>query len=55
MPSSKFIKKTTISNSFRNEKVKGRFDVDKNEIINEFDINIPIENMKWKILMLLNM
>lgn len=49
MPSSKFIKKTIIPKSFRNEKVKGMFDIDKNEIIKEFDINIPIENMKWNI------
>lgn len=49
MPSSKFIKKTIIPQSFRNEKVKGMFDVDKNEIIKEFDINIPIENIKWNI------
>lgn len=49
MPSAKFIKKTIIPKSFRNEKVKGMFDVDKNEIVKEFDINIPIENMKWNI------
>ena len=49
MPSSKFIKTSIIPKSFRNEKVKGMFDVDKTEIIKEFDINIPIENMKWNI------
>lgn len=49
MPSSKFIKKSIIPKSFRNEKVKGMFDVDKTEIIKEFDINIPIENMNWNI------
>lgn len=49
MPSSKFIKTSIIPNSFRNEKVKGMFDVDKSEIIKEFDINIPIENMKWNV------
>lgn len=49
MPCSKFIIKTKISNTFRNEKVKGMFDVEQNEIINEWDINIPIENIKWNI------
>lgn len=49
MPSSKFIKKTIIPESFRNQKVKGMFDVEKNEIIKEFDINIPIEDMNWNI------
>lgn len=49
MPSSKFIKTSIIPNSFRNEKVKGMFDVDKNEIIKEFNINIPIEDMNWNI------
>jgi len=49
MPSAKFIKKSIIPNSFRNEKVKGIFDVDKKEIIKEFDVNIPIENIKWNV------
>lgn len=49
MPSSKFIRKTIIPKSFRNEKVKGMFDVEKNIIINEWDIDIPIETMKWNI------
>jgi ATPase subunit of ABC transporter with duplicated ATPase domains len=49
MPCSKFIRKSIIPKSFRNEKVKGMFDVDKNEIIKEFDIDIPIEDMKWNI------
>lgn len=49
MPSAKFVKKTIINNSFRNEKVKGMFDVISNEIINEWDVNIPIENINWNI------
>ena len=49
MPSAKFVKKSKIPNSFRNEKVKGMFDVDKSEIVKEFDINIPIEDIKWNI------
>jgi ABC-type lipoprotein export system ATPase subunit/GNAT superfamily N-acetyltransferase len=49
MPSSKFIKKITVPHSFRNEKVKGMFDVNKNEIIKNFDVNIPIENIKWNV------
>lgn len=49
MPSSKFIKKTIIPKSFRNEKVKGMFDVNTKEIIKEFNVNIPIEDMKWNV------
>jgi ABC-type lipoprotein export system ATPase subunit len=49
MPSSKFVIKTKIPKTFRVEKVKGMFDVDKDEIIKEFDINIPIENKDWNI------
>ena len=49
MPSSKFIIKTKISNTFRVEKVKGMFDIDKDELIKEFNINIPIENKEWNV------
>jgi ABC-type ATPase with predicted acetyltransferase domain len=49
MPSSKFIKTSIIPKSFRNEKVKGMFDVDKNEVSKEFNIDIPIEKMEWNI------
>lgn len=49
MPSSKFIIKTKIPNTFRVEKVKGMFDVNKDEIIKEFDINIPIDNKTWNV------
>ncbi len=49
MPNSKFIKKIIVPYSFRNEKVKGMFDVDKNEIIKNFDVNIPIANIKWNV------
>jgi len=49
MPSSKFVIKTEVGESFRINKVKGMFDCQFNEIKKEFDVNIPIENMKWNI------
>lgn len=49
MPSSKFVVSSKINHSFRTEKVKGMFDVDMVEIKKEFDVNIPIENKKWNI------
>lgn len=49
MPSAKFIKSIKVNKSFRNEKVKGMFDVIRDEIIKEFDINIPIEKIKWNV------
>lgn len=49
MPSAKFVKKNIIPQSFRNEKVKGMFDIEKKEIIKEFNVNIPIENIDWNI------
>ena len=49
MPSSKFVITTKVPKTFRVEKVKGMFDVDKDEIIKEFDINIPIESKKWNV------
>lgn len=49
MPSAKLVVQTKIPNSFRNEKVKGMFDVNRCEIINEWNVDIPIEGIKWNI------
>lgn len=49
MPNSKFIKQIEVKSSFRNEKIKGMFDVEKNVIQKEFNVNIPIENDKWNV------
>lgn len=49
MPSAKFVIKTRINNSFKNEKVKGMFDIEKDFIENDFNVNIPIENENWNI------
>jgi len=49
MPSSKFIISSKVGKSFRINKVKGMFDCQFNEIKKEFDVNIPIENEKWNV------
>ena len=49
MPSSKFVTSSKVGDSFRIEKVKGMFDVDKTEIKKEYDVNIPIESMDWNV------
>ena len=49
MPSSKFVIKSKVGDSFRINKVKGMFDCQFDEIKKEFDVNIPIENMKWNV------
>ena len=49
MPSAKFVIESKIPSSFRVEKVKGQFDYDKPVVKKEFDVSIPIENMKWNI------
>jgi len=49
MPSAKFIKKYTIPESFRNNKVKSMFDYDNQNVDKEYDINIPIEEKEWNI------
>lgn len=49
MPSSKFVVSSKIKKSFRNEKVKGMFDVDKDVVEKHFDVNIPIEDKEWNI------
>ena len=49
MPSAKFVVSSKIQKSFRTEKIKGMFDVDKDEIKKEFDVDIPIEDKSWSI------
>lgn len=49
MPSSKFVIESKTSNSFKANKVKSMFDCDMDVVKKEFDVNIPIENMKWNI------
>ena len=49
MPSSKFVIKTKVPESFRVNKVKGMFDCDFQEIVKEFDVNIPIEDKEWNV------
>ena len=49
MPSSKFVVKHKVGESFRINKVKGMFDCQFNEVVKEFDVNIPIEDLKWNV------
>ena len=49
MPSSKFIVESKVGESFRINKVKGMFDCQMDSVKKEFDVNIPIENMKWNV------
>lgn len=49
MPSSKFVIESKTSNSFKANKVKSMFDCDMDVVKKEFDVNIPIEGMKWNI------
>lgn len=49
MPSSKFVVESKASNSFKANKVKSMFDCDMDVIRKEFDVNIPIEDKKWNI------
>ena len=49
MPHSKFVISHPIGNSFKVNKIKSMFDVDFDIIKKEFDVNIPIENVKWNI------
>lgn len=49
MPSSKFVIQSESSNTFKANKVKSMFDCNMDIIKKEFDVNIPIENMKWNI------
>lgn len=49
MPSSKFIVSSKVGSSFRIEKVKGMFDCNFEEIIKEYEVQIPIEDMDWNV------
>jgi len=49
MPSAKFVIEKKIPLSFRVEKVKGIFDYEADIVKKEFDVSIPIEDMKWNI------
>lgn len=49
MPSSKFVVESKSSDSFKANKVKSMFDCDMDTVRKEFDVNIPIENIKWNV------
>ena len=49
MPSAKFVVSSKVKESFRVNKIKGMFDCQIDEVKKEFDVSIPIENMKWNI------
>lgn len=49
MPYSKFIKKYEIPETFRNNKIKSIFDYDKQKVVKEYDVNIPIEDKTYNI------
>ena len=49
MPSSKFVVKSKSSDSFKANKVKSMFDCDMDTVRKEFDVNIPIEDIKWNV------
>lgn len=49
MPSSKFVIQSKIKKTFRTDKIKGMFDIDFDIVKKEFDINIPIEDRKWNV------
>lgn len=49
MPNSKFVVSSKIANTYRVNAVKGIFDVDIKESRHDFDVNIPIEDMKWNV------
>lgn len=49
MPSSKFVVESKTSNSFKANKVKSMFDCDMDVVKKEFNINIPIEDIKWNV------
>jgi len=49
MPSSKFVVESKSSDSFKANKVKSMFDCDMDTVRKEFDVNIPIEDIKWNV------
>jgi len=49
MPSSKFVVSSVASSSFKANKIKSMFDCDMDEVIKEFDVQIPIEDTSWNV------
>lgn len=49
MPSSKFVASHKVGESFRINKVKSMFDCQIEEVKKEYNVDIPIEGMKWNI------
>lgn len=49
MPSSKFVVQSHASKSFKACKVKSMFDCDMDIVKKEFNVNIPIEDQKWNV------
>jgi len=49
MPSAKFVIESKTSDSFKANKVKSMFDCEMNVVSKTFDVNIPIEDIKWNI------
>lgn len=49
MPSFDIIKNTIPKKSFRNESIKGQFDLQIEEVIEKFSGEIDIENKEWKV------
>ena len=49
MPSSKFVVQSETGTSFRANKVKSMFDCDMDVVKKEYNVDIPIENIKWNI------
>lgn len=49
MPSSEFVIEHKIGNSFKVNKIKSMFDIDFEKWTKKFSVDIPIENQKWNI------
>ena len=49
MPSAKFVVQSETGKSFRANKVKSMFDCDMDIVKKEYDVDIPIENSKWNV------
>lgn len=49
MPSAKFVVQSETGKSFRTNKVKSMFDCDMDIVKKEYDVDIPIENSKWNV------
>lgn len=49
MPKFEITKTSKVEKSFRNESIKGQFDLDIKDVIEKFSGNIDIEKKEWKI------